>query len=120
MATIRSLDSRVSGYAQKFIAALAAAGIKVELTSARRDAAVQAKLYADWKAGRSHFPAAPPGRSTHATGQAFDLKLDGIRPKLDPPYPWQYQAAGELWESVGLTWGGRFRDPIHFDFRPRG
>jgi len=26
---------------------------------------------------------------------------------------------GELWERLGFTWGGRFNDPIHFDFRLR-
>jgi hypothetical protein len=94
--------------AQKFVRLLSEAGIRVLVTSTRRDAAKQAKLYADFLAGRSRFPAAPPGRSTHGIGIAFDLKLD-------PPV---YADAGRVWEEAGFTWGGRFRDPIHFDFRP--
>lgn len=27
----------------------------------------------------------------------------------------QLRAAGELWESWGGRWGGRFNDPIHFE-----
>jgi hypothetical protein len=42
-----------------------------------------------------------------------------VTPGKQPPYPWQYQLAGEIWEALGFTWGGRFSDPIHFDFRPR-
>ena len=50
---------------------------------------------------------------------AFDLQLDGVSPGKRPPYPWQYQVAGLVWEALGFTWGGRFSDPIHFDFRPK-
>ncbi len=27
---------------------------------------------------------------------------------------------GRAWEAIGGTWGGRFKDPIHFEVRPRG
>jgi len=109
VATIRTLDVRVQPIVQAFIKMLSEAGIKVTVTSTLRDPAKQAKLYADYLAGRSRFPAAPPGKSTHGSGLAFDLKLD-------PP---AYDEAGAIWEQAGFTWGGRFRDPIHFDFRPR-
>jgi len=99
---------------------LADAGIRVTLTSTRRDPAKQARLYECYKrVGCSDcskrpgqpgcFPAAAPGKSTHAIGAAFDLHLD-------PPV---YEQAGQVWEQFyGFTWGGRFSDPIHFDFRP--
>jgi len=29
--------------------------------------------------------------------------------------PQVLRAFGELWESWGGTWGGRFGDPIHFE-----
>lgn len=119
MATLRSLNPRVRPIAEWFLRYLASIGIKAMVTSARRDKAQQAKLYADYRAGRAAFPAAPPGKSTHAAGIAFDLRLANLAPPASPPYPWQYQTAGELWESLGLTWGGRFGDPIHFDFRRR-
>ena len=46
----------------------------------------------------------------HDQGFAFDVHMD-------PPV---YEQAGRAWESLGFTWGGRFSDPIHFDFRRRG
>lgn len=109
MASLRSLDRRVVPIAQAFIRFLSQHGIRVTVTSTRRDPALQARLYARYKAGLSRYPAAPPGKSTHGAGMAFDLKLD-------PPV---YEAAGRAWEAAGFTWGGRFSDPIHFDFRPR-
>jgi LAS superfamily LD-carboxypeptidase LdcB len=105
--SIRTLDERVAPLFQAFIQALERAGIRVTVTSARRSTDEQAKLYADYKAGRSKYPAAAPGHSTHALGLAVDLHLD-------PPV---YQAVGEVWEALGGTWGGRFGDEIHFDVR---
>lgn len=95
--------------AQAFVRALQQAGIQVTVTSAFRSTAEQRKLYDRFKRGLSKYPAARPGQSTHGTGYAFDLHLD-------PPL---YNEAGALWEGLGLTWGGRFNDRIHFDARPR-
>lgn len=109
MASLRTLDPRAYPLAAAFVRALQRAGISVIVTSTRRSLDEQKRLYARFKAGLSKYPAAPPGRSTHAIGAAFDLHLN-------PPV---YEAAGRVWESLGLTWGGRFSDPIHFDFRRR-
>lgn len=109
MATLRTLDTKARPLATAFIRALERAGVHVVVTSTRRSLNQQRKLYADFLAGRSKYPAAPPGQSTHGLGLAFDLHLD-------PPV---YAQAGALWESLGLTWGGRFNDEIHFDFRRR-
>lgn len=117
MASLRTLDPRLRDLAAAFIRVLEANGIRVIVTSARRSLTEQKRLYNAYISGRSKFPAAKPGSSTHGSGLAFDLNLDGISPGKDPPYPWQYQAAGLLWEALGLRWGGRFQDPIHFDAR---
>ena len=109
MASLRTLDPRVRTIAQQFVRWLQSNGVNVTVTSARRSPAEQAKLYAAYKAGRSKFPAAPPGQSTHGIGYAFDLHLD-------PPL---YAQAGAAWERAGFTWGGRFNDRVHFDVRPR-
>lgn len=119
--TLRTLDPRVAPLAKAFIDLLTRAGITVTITSTRRDPAQQAKLYDCFKrVGCSDctkrpgqpgcYPAAAPGQSTHALGAAFDLHLD-------PPV---YELAGQVWERAGFTWGGRFDDPIHFDFRSFG
>jgi hypothetical protein len=96
--------------AQSLIDLARSYGVRVEVTSVRRSWAQQRRLYDRYKKGLSRFPAAPPGTSTHEKGLAFDLYVEP-REALD----WM----GSLWERVGLTWGGRFHDPIHFDFRQR-
>jgi len=48
-------------------------GKTVPVTSAVRSAEEQQRLYDDYKAGRSKFPAAPPGKSKHALGTAVDI-----------------------------------------------
>lgn len=108
MASLRTLDSRVRPIAQAFVRAIQAAGVTVTVTSARRSSSDQLKLYQNYKAGRSKYPAAKPGASTHGVGFAFDLHLS-------PPF---YAQAGAAWERAGFTWGGRFNDQVHFDVRP--
>lgn len=81
-------------------------GARVKLTSVRRTRGVQAKLYRDYLAGRSKYPAAPPGRSMHELGRAFDV--------TGPPA--LLKKLGFIWESWGGRWGGRFGDPIHFEW----
>jgi len=87
---------------------LFAAGQRVDptlrVTSARRSRAEQSRLYRRYLAGQSRFPAAPPGRSLHETGRAWDM----------------YTTRGEVLEWLGRTWiswGGRWyrSDPIHFE-----
>lgn len=78
------------------------------VTSMRRSRATQRRLYEDYLAGRSKYPAAPPGSSAHELGLAFDAVIQ----------PEHLQAAyGQLWEAIGGTWGARFNDPIHFELR---
>jgi hypothetical protein len=48
-------------------------GKTVPVTSAVRSTEEQQRLYDDYKAGRSKFPAAPPGKSKHAIGTAVDI-----------------------------------------------
>jgi hypothetical protein len=76
-------------------------------------------LYNRYRAGLTRYPVAPPGKSSHGRGIAFDLQLDGLSPGAVPGYrsPWQYQLAGRIWKALGFTWGGDFNDPIHFDIR---
>lgn len=78
------------------------------VTSVRRDTAKQAQLYNRYLSGKSPYPAAAPGTSKHERGLAFDLGgLDAS----------QLRQLGEIWESWGGRWGGRFSkpDPIHFE-----
>jgi len=61
-----ALESAASDY-------MAVTGKSVIVTSAVRSKEEQQRLYDDYKAGRSKFPAAPPGKSKHAQGTAVDI-----------------------------------------------
>jgi len=119
--SLRDLDPRVRSFAQAFIRALSRVGIVVAVRSTRRDLDEQRTLWDQYKrcGARSEgssakcataYPAAPPGHSMHALGLAFDLHLEPDA---------AYEFAGRLWEAAGFTWGGRFHDRVHFDFRRR-
>jgi LAS superfamily LD-carboxypeptidase LdcB len=110
VASLRALDPQLYPVAAQFVTLLESAGVTVTVTSTRRSIDEQTRLYNAYIAGKSKYPAAPPGESTHGGGWAFDLHLD-------PPV---YAQAGAIWERMGFTWGGRFKDEIHFDARPRG
>lgn len=80
---------------------------RARVTSTVRSRAEQARLYRRFLAGKSRFPAAPPGRSKHQLGRAIDIVArDEVLRSL-----------GLAWERLGpnFKWGGRFRDPIHFE-----
>ena len=61
-----ALESAASEY-------MSITGKPVIVTSAVRSKEEQQRLYDDYKAGRSKFPAAPPGKSKHALGTAVDI-----------------------------------------------
>ncbi len=77
--------------------------LRPRVTSTYRSFSQQERLYRDYLQGRSRYPAARPGASLHNFGLAFDMVSDNL------------EGLGHVWESVGGRWGGRFRDPIHFD-----
>lgn len=73
------------------------------VTSVRRSRTAQLRL---WNNRHNNpYPVAPPGRSLHEYGLAFDM----VGP-LD-----QLRKAGATWNSWGGHWSGK--DAIHFEFR---
>lgn len=109
MASLRGLIPELREAAALLIAAGQEADSSLRVTSVRRSRAAQARLYRAYIEGRSRLPAAPPGRSMHERGLAFDLARPLINPKEDP----LLIELGELWISWGGTWGGAV-DPVHF------
>lgn len=124
MASLRELDPEAEPVARAFLRLLESpvfarfAGVpqvRATVTSTRRSPTKQRELWncyqrtgcSNCRRTSSCFPAAPPGKSTHGLGIAFDLHLT-------PPV---YRAAGRVWEAIGYRWGGRYDDPIHFDMR---
>jgi hypothetical protein len=101
----RGLDPRLIPYAAALYSAMLAADPTARVTSVRRSTAEQTRLYRRFLAGQAAFPVAPPGTSKHERGIAFDI-VAGSR---------TLEAAGRIWESWGGRWGGRFKDPIHFE-----
>lgn len=78
-------------------------GYRATYTSGYRSSAKQAQLYAAYRAGRSKFPAAPPGRSSHEYGLAVDVSSDA------PDQVLRFAA-----DVAGLRWFGP-GDRVHFD-----
>jgi len=80
-------------------------GIPFQVTSTYRSSAKQAELYRAWLArGKTGLPAAPPGRSTHEYGLAFDASFPASKRAL----------VVEIARWFGMVWFGP-ADPVHFD-----
>lgn len=103
MASLDSLDPRLKPAARWFVNELQRLGLQPVVTSARRSRAEQTRLYERYQRGQSKFPAAPPGRSLHEHGLAFDVMTS------DPP------RAGAMWRDLGGEWSPG--DAVHFQVR---
>lgn len=100
---MRDLDPRFRPYAVYLYRTAEYYGLQPRVTSTYRSFAEQSRLYHRYITGQSNLPAAPPGRSLHQYGMAFDMVAK------------QQESLGALWEHMGGRWGGRFRDPVHYD-----
>jgi len=109
MATLNGLNPQLVPWAKWLLQAGRYYDSRLVVTSGFRDIAKQAKLYEAYIRGQSSIPAAPPGRSMHNYGLAFDLARIGVDPFRDQLLVW----LGTLWVHVGGSYGGP-RDPVHF------
>lgn len=103
MSSLAELQPYIQPYAYELVRRYSGFGISI--TSVRRSHAEQARLYDIGLRGGARYPVAPPGRSLHEVGRAFDVAAP----------LWLLIHMGRLWEYWGGRWGGRFHDPIHFD-----
>jgi LAS superfamily LD-carboxypeptidase LdcB len=99
-------DRELRALAIALTQALRRAGVGVTITSVLRDRRQQARLYDAYIHGRRALPAAAPGTSKHERGLAFDMVVSPRRLQT---------VVGRIWERLGRRWGGRFRDPVHFE-----
>jgi len=76
-------------------------GQRPRVTSVYRSPAKQRILYERYIRGESSLPAAPPGKSKHQFGLAFDMVTE------DP------DAVGAFWKQMGGKWWAS--DPVHFE-----
>lgn len=98
------LEPEIQEGAYDLFRAASEAGLFPRLTSGRRTAGQQLKLWKNYLKGQSRFPALPPGLSPHEYGIAFDMVVSPFESLED---------VGYTWESWGGEWGGA-DDPIHF------
>lgn len=120
---IEDLDPRVRSMAWSHLAACAAEGIDLLITSTYRDEEAQDALFAQGRTapGRK-VTNARAGQSFHNYGLAYDV----VPLRNGKPVWGTTGADGELWERIGvlgeaagLEWAGRwtrFREYPHFQF----
>jgi len=120
---IETLHPKVHSYARALVTAARAQGIIVKIISGTRSYAEQAVLYEKYKNGGPQ--AAPPGKSNHNFGLAFDIGVftgssDPEKAKTYQPESGAYDAVGALATNIGLSWGGNWKkkDKPHYELRP--
>ena len=106
MSALSSLDPNLRPFAKALVDYARQQRMQPRLLSTFRSLRSQDRLYQAYLSGRSTTVAAPPGRSLHNYGHAFDLKVAN-----QDDQAW----LGQVWEHWGGRWGGRFNDPNHFD-----
>jgi len=102
--SLSSLQPWLRPYAAWLVSVAPSAGAtRVRITSVTRSRGRQRQLYKRFLAGQAQFPAAPPGRSLHEYGLAWDMVTE--------PYS-ALTTLGDWWQQVGGRWNAS--DVIHF------
>lgn len=109
MPSLTTLAPPFRPYAEQFFDYVHRFDGRFVVTSALRSFQEQARLRQRYLLGQSQIYAAPPGRSMHQLGLAFDMARLGIDPFKDD----LLAQAGALWNSIGGVWHAS--DPVHFE-----
>ena len=109
------LDEQFRDKLRLFEQKLAAAGMRVRMVCGLRSVEEQARLYSigrRGKPGEKMVTNAKPGYSYHNFGLAADYAVGGLSAQ-------QREQFGQIAESLGLTWGGRWQigDFGHVEWR---
>lgn len=106
---LSDLEPSFRARAAAFLAFIRQFDRRFYVTSTRRTAQEQDRLYERYRRGEATYPALPAIRSKHVQGLAFDMVRLGRDPYRDP---W-LAGAGYIW---GSEWGGSWNpsDPVHF------
>ncbi len=120
---VASLHPSIRVLAEQVIAEARREGIVLVLTEGIRTPERQAKLYAQGRTEPGKIvTGAPPGRSWHQYGLAFDVAMvGGAGQPTWPPGDDLWRRVGNIGKEIGLTWGGDFttiRDYPHFEYHP--
>ena len=104
MGRFNGLNPDLAVYAERLYLWAEANGLRPRITSVLRTRQQQTILYERYLRGQSRFPAAPPGRSLHEQGLAFDMVTSD-----------QGQSAGAVWNAAGGRWSPN--DWVHYEYR---
>lgn len=111
---IATLHRKVQPLARQLVRLAAKEDITIKVTSGTRTYAEQDALF-----NKGGVTKARGGQSNHNFGLAFDITIfDGPQPVWESS---DYKVVGEMGESLGLSWGGRWTsivDEPHFELRP--
>jgi peptidoglycan L-alanyl-D-glutamate endopeptidase CwlK len=116
---LEDLHPKVKTLCEQFIASCAKHNIDVLITSTYRDAESQNALYAQGRATAGKIVTnAKGGQSFHNWKVAFDFVpiVNGKAQWMDADL---FNKCGEIGESVGLEWAGRwkkFKEMAHFQY----
>jgi len=86
------MDARLRAHAEATVSYAEKFGIVPVIVSVRRNAVEQQKLWQNFQAGRSKWPANPPGDSAHQYGVAFDTTV-----KPEHQEAWNFIRRGFGW-----------------------
>ena len=111
---LNQLDPDVEAKAVELLNLAAKDNIELIVTQTYRSPAQQAALYAKGRtAPGPKVTNAPPGYSWHEFRRAFDVAIHGFPGDVtkDDLYDGPWERVGDLGESIGLEWGGRWKHP---------
>lgn len=101
MASLSKLNPNFLPWAEALLDVARRYSLSPHITSGFRSIEKQRRLYERYLAGQHPLPVAPPGKSMHNYGLAFDM--------ISRNNQW----LGAVWASWGGRWGGQ-KDPVHF------
>jgi D-alanyl-D-alanine carboxypeptidase len=104
-ADLGALIEALQPFAQRLVHLGGVAGVQPRVTSTLRSHAQQQRLYAAYLRGESKYPVAPPGRSAHEFGFAFDMVA---------ATPEDLHDLGTVWRQWGGVWSPA--DEVHFEY----
>ena len=104
MVDLGCLVAELQPYAKALVDLAGRAGVQPRVTSTCRSHAQQQRLYDAFLRGETKYPVAPPGRSAHEFGYAFDMVAD-TRENLHD--------LGSVWSQWGGVWSPS--DEVHFE-----
>lgn len=126
---IEDLTPAMQAKAREFAGRMAEIGIPFMFTCTFRSQPEQDELWSHGRDGDTRPRVTWTRKSNHTAKRAFDIAIlnDGqpvwdVKVNVNENNLPDYQEAGQIGESIGLVWGGRFTKPDfpHFELPKEG